>query len=169
MKKTCLKLLCLGLLGILFLNTLQAQKKYHYIRAQNGQYMTVLNNNQQSGTPVVIANFIGDNSQKWELAANFKNGENDCFFLRTPGGKVLDIPWNKSDNGTSLQIWDLNGAPNQRWQFEIISGNLNSDLNCYIQSTTGMRTVDFCSNGRPIYIWSYNASNCQKWTIVPCR
>jgi hypothetical protein len=149
---------------VLPLLSLNAQKYYYYIQAQNGQYMTVLSNRQDNGTPIILSNYKGDASQKWEMIYDIKTG---AAYLKTSSGKSLDIQWNGSNNGTPIQLWDFNGNPAQCWQFEIIGRKVSSTFDCYIQSTSGLRTIDFCTNGKQLYIWSYNASNCQKWKMIP--
>jgi Astacin (Peptidase family M12A)/Ricin-type beta-trefoil lectin domain-like len=140
--------------------------KYYHIQAQNGQYMTVKDNGQSNGTPVILAPFKGDLSQKWEMTYNTNTGN---LFLKTSQGRTLDILGNGSNNGTLLQLSAFDGNPAQRWQLQLIGGDVKNTFDCYIQSTTGMRTVDFCNpNMNQLYIWNFNETNCQKWKMIPC-
>jgi hypothetical protein len=172
MKKYLLKIMLLCLLSASLIYEAQAQKKYHYIKAQNGQYLTVEAGDYSNGVRAILSNYVGDHTQKWELASNFdRNGQYESTFLMTcsTGRKVLDIAANGTANGTPINLWDFHGGSNQRWQFEIIDGNVNGVFRCYIQSKTGRRSIDFCNPNRGMYLWEFNGGDCQKWTMIPAK
>jgi hypothetical protein len=162
MKKTVI----LSLFVVSYLS-LKAQQ-FYYIQSSDGRYLTILDNNQSNGTPIMIADFVGDDSQKWTITGSSLPNQDHIFYIKSRNGLTLDISFNGSDNGTPIKLWPFDGNSAQVWKFESPSGSLNSEFQCSIQAGFDTRTLDFCSSNKQIYIWAYNGTPCQKWKITPC-
>ncbi len=123
----------------------------------NGKVLSVADDSDESGTPIVVADSNSSLAQQWKVV-------NDGRFLKLvnrKSGKVLDVFEASMDEGVKIILWDEKHEDfdNQRWSWE------GPETARRLKSKSSGLVLDVDSNGNVIQKKADGKAKNQTWSI----
>lgn len=136
-------------------------KTYYFQSALAGKYLDVKNANPNRKTPLHLWPFNGGMAQKFTL----KDAGEGYFYIisNTQDRRAIHVYGANKAPKAEVNLWDVVNQDNLKWKFKKANDGyvyIQSKIGTYLDVQWGKS-----DNGTPIWMWSFNGGNAQKWKL----